>query len=257
MRISSVFAGIGLVALAFLSACGEDEALLEDQSAEEIYQLGESLFADSPLEAATTFEELERIHPYSPQAKAATLRASEAYYQAGNFDEAILASERFLDSYPGDASADRAQFIIARSHYDQITDVERDQSSSSRARQELQTLIQRFPNSEYVQDARLMLDATNDQLAGKEMEVGRFYLSRGHYLAAANRFRVVVDDFPHTSHVAEALHRLVETNLALGLGAEARRAAVVLGYNFPGSDWYRDSYDLLMANGAGVKPDSS
>ncbi len=229
-----------------ISACSDSEDVsLEELSAEEIYARGEAALEDRPGEAAEIFEELERIYPYSPLTRIAMIRAGEAYYQAGEYDGAILAGQRFLQFFPGDDNAARAQFIVALSNYDQIPDVKRDQTFSRNAHRELRFLAQRYPDSGYAGDALLMLDAAEDQLAGKEIDIGRFYLRHGHYLAAINRFRRVIDEYPKTSHVAEALHRLVEANLALGLESEARRAAAILGYNFQGSEWYADSFALL------------
>lgn len=237
-----------MLALA-LAACAAEEESLEDLSAEEIFQQAEAEFANSPLEAARLFEELERLHPYSPLARTAILRAADAYYDIGDYDKAIIAGNRFVEFFPGDERVPAAQFLVARSHYDQISDVKRDQSSAARARQELEALVQRYPDSEYSRAARLMIDASIDQIAGKEMDVGRFYLNNGHYVAAIGRFQTVVEQYDTTSHVAEALHRLVEANLALGLVGSAKRAAAVLGHNFLNSQWYADSYALLESEG--------
>ncbi len=244
---------VGLAAALLLgiavAGCTPDEVSLEDLPAEEIYQQAEALFATNPVEAARLFEELERLHPYSPLARTAILRSAEAYYEVGNYDEAIIAGNRFLEFFPGDERVPEARFLVARSHYDQIADVKRDQSSAQKALQELETLVQLHPDSEYARAARLMIDASVDQIAGKEMDVGRFYLNSGNYVAAIGRFQIVVERYDTTSHVAEALHRLVEANLALGLVGPARRAAVILGHNFQNSQWYADSYALLQSEG--------
>ena len=243
----------GLVRLALaamsalaLAACSEESEIRpEDASPSELFRKAEALMISSPTEAAVAFEEIEQYHPYAPEAKWSILRAGEAYFEAGDFDEAQAAAERFLNYYPGDDDAPRAQFIRALSQYDQIADPTRSQSHARAAERELVSLIQRFSESEYATEARLRLDVVRSQLAAHELEVGRFYLRQGRHIAAINRFRVVVDRYPTTEEVAEALYRLVEANLSLGLRTEARRAAVVLGHNFPGSDWYRDAYALV------------
>lgn len=246
-RIQGLIAAC-LVAL-IAAGCADEGPSLEEQSAEEINQQAEALFATDPSEAARLYEELERLHPYSPLARTAILRSAEAYYSIGKYDEAVVAGRRFLEFFPGDERVAAARFLVARSHYDRIADVKRDQSSAERALQELEALVQLHPETEYARAARLMIDATVDQLAGKEMDVGRFYLNNGNYLAAIGRFQIVVDRFDTTSHVAEALHRLVEANLALGLVGPARRAAAILGHNFQNSVWYADSYALLEGEG--------
>ena len=232
-------------ALALAACSDEPEISPEDASPSDLFRKAEALMISSPIEAAGAFEEIEQYHPYAPEAKWSILRAGEAYFEAGDFDEAQAAAERFLNYYPGDDDAPRAQFIRALSQYDQIADPSRSQSHARAAERELVSLIQRFSESEYATEARLRLDVVRSQLAAHELEVGRFYLRQGRHVAAINRFRVVVDRYPTTEQVAEALYRLVEANLSLGLRAEARRAAVVLGHNFPGSDWYRDAYALV------------
>ncbi len=229
-----------------LAACSSDEEVSpEDIAPSELYRQAEALMVSSPTEAASAFEQIEQYHPYAPEAKLSILRAGEAHFEAGDFDEALAAAERFLNYYPGDEDAPRAQFIRALSQYDQITDPTRTQSFSRAAERELVSLIQRFPDSEYALDAEIRLDVVRSQLASHELTVGRFYLRQGRFAAAANRFRTVVERYPTTEEVAEALYRLVEANLSMGLRSEARRAAVILGHNFPGSDWYGDAYELL------------
>ena len=241
-----VSAAITALAVSALVSCSEEpEVDPADVSPSVLFRQAEALMASSPTQAAAAFEEIEQYHPYAPEAKWSILRASEAYFEAGRFDEALAAAERFLNFYPGDKEASRAQYIRALSEYDQISDPMRSQSRSRAAQRELQGLLQRFPESEIAADARLRLDAVRSQLAAHELEVGRFYLRNGRNAAAIGRFRTVVDQYPTTEAVAEALYRLVEANLAIGLRAEARRAGVVLGYNFPASDWYRDAYELL------------
>jgi outer membrane protein assembly factor BamD len=171
--------------------------------------------------------------------------AAFAYYKAGYFDESVLAVDRFIELHPGHEDIDYALYIRALSFYDQISDVARDQEMTRMAMEDLQLLVRRFPDSRYARDARFKLDLTNDHLAGKEMEIGRYYLTRNHVNASINRFRTVVQEYQTTTHVPEALHRLVEAYLTLGLKDEATRVAAVLGYNYPGNIWYERSYQLL------------
>jgi outer membrane protein assembly factor BamD len=198
--------------------------------------------------AAKAFDEVERQHPYSTWATKAQLMAAYALYQANKYDEAVLAAQRFTQLHPGNKDAPYAYYLIAICHYEQITDIGRDQRTTQKALDALEEVVRRFPTSEYARDARLKIDLTRDHLAGKEMDVGRFYLKRRQYVAAINRFRSVVEKYQTTSHVPEALHRLTEAYLMLGVTGEAQTAAAVLGHNFPGSDWYMDSYALLTGH---------
>ncbi len=198
------------------------------------------------LQAAVRFDEVERQHPYSIWARRAMLMAAYSYYESNRYDEAILAANRFISLHPGNRDVAYAYYIIAVSYYEQISDVGRDQKMTREALKGLEEVVRRFPNSEYARDARLKIDLTQDHLAGKEMDVGRWYLRQEHHVAAINRFRKVVADYQTTSHVPEALHRLTEAYLALGVVDEAQAAAAVLGHNFPGSRWYEDSYELLV-----------
>jgi len=195
------------------------------------------------------FDEVERQHPYSEWARRAILMSAYASYEANKYDEAITAASRFVALHPGSRSTPYAYYLIAVSQFEQIRDVGRDQGKTAEALAALQQVVRRFPNSEYARDARLKIDLTKDQLAGKDMEVGRFYLHQGNTLAAINRFRNVVTEYDTTSHVPEALHRLVESYIILGIMDEAIQVAAVLGYNYPGSDWYQDSYELLAKTG--------
>ena len=175
--------------------------------------------------------------------------AAFAHYQEGDFDDTILAAERFLQLHPGSPDAPYAHYLAAVSFYDQIADVGRDQAMTEMAMYNLEQVVLRYPETEYARDARLKIDLAREHLAGKEMEVGRFYLNRGQFVAAINRFRTVIDDFQTTSHVPEALHRLTESYLSLGVTEEAQAAAAVLGYNFPGREWYAFSYWLMTGTG--------
>lgn len=196
--------------------------------------------------AAALFDEVERQHPYSVWATKAQLMAAYANYQDNKYDEAIVGLDRFIQLNPSNRDVSYAYYLKGLSYYEQITDVQRDAKLTELALNSLDEVVRRFPESIYARDARLKIDLTYDHLAGKEMEVGRFYLTRGHYVGAINRFRTVVDKYQTTSHVPEALHRLTEAYLSLGLTQEAAKTAAVLGHNFPGSQWYADSYGLVQ-----------
>jgi outer membrane protein assembly factor BamD len=195
--------------------------------------------------AAKLFDEVERQHPYSTWARRAQLMSAFNYYLAQKYTESISSAQRFLTIHPGNAEAPYAQYLVAMSYYQQIDEVTRDQSSTSQASEAFGELIRRYPESRYAADARLKLDLINDHLAGKEMEIGRFYQREGQWLAATYRFRTVVDQYQTTSHTPEALERLVECYLALGVPVEAQKAAAVLGRNYPESFFYRQSLKLL------------
>ena len=196
-------------------------------------------------EAAKLFDEVERQHPYSVWARRAQLMSSFSYYMAQKYPEAISAAQRFLTIHPGNKDAAYAHYLIAMSHYEQIQSVTRDQASTQNASDALGELIRRYPDSRYAADARLKQDLINDHLAGKEMEVGRFYQRSGKWLAATLRFRKVTEKYQTTNHTPEALERLVECYLALGIPQEAQKAAAVLGRNYPGSEWYQRAYKLV------------
>lgn len=203
-------------------------------------------------QAAELFDEVERQHPFSEWARRSMLMAAFANYQATRYEDAIASAQRFIALHPGSSSAPYAYYLIAISYYERIYDVGRDQSTTQQALDALQQVVQRYPNSPYARDARLKIDMTRDHLAGKDMDVGRWYLRNGFHLAAIGRFQNVIREYGTTSHVPEALHRLVEAYVAMGVSEEARQHAAVLGYNFPGSEWYRDSYDLLTSRGIDV-----
>jgi outer membrane protein assembly factor BamD len=196
--------------------------------------------------AAKLFDEVERQHPYSVWARRAQLMSAFNYYLGRKYTDAISSAQRFVTIHPGNSEAPYAQYLIAMSYYQQIADVTRDQAITTQASQAFGELIRRYPDTRYAADSRLKLDLINDHLAGKEMEVGRFYQRSGNWLASTYRFREVVDKYPTTSHAPEALERLVESNLALGLPDEAHKAAAVLGRNYPGTYWYRQSLRLLI-----------
>jgi len=210
--------------------------------------------------AAKLFDEVERQHPYSVWARRAQLMSSFSYYTAGKYTEAVSSAQRFLTIHPGNKDAAYANYLIAMSYYNQIADVTRDQRITQQASDAFNELIRRYPESRYASDARLKLDLINDHLAGKEMEVGRFYQRSGNWLASVTRFRAVVDKYQTTSHAPEALMRLTESYLALGIPAEAQKAAAVLGRNYPGTEWYQRAYRLIQTKApqqtAAVTPQS-
>ena len=234
-----------------LGACATEPAPYVERPVEELYnEAADLLAAGDYLDAANAFDEVERQHPYSAWATRAQLMAAYAYYQHGSYDEAVAAAERYLQLHPGGADVAYAHYLAATSFYEQIVDVGRDQAMTEAALRNLQQVVLRYPDTEYARDARLKIDLVNEHLAGKEMEIGRFYLRRGQYAGAIGRFRTVVARYETTSHTPEALHRLTEAYLAIGVMEEAQATAAVLGHNFPGSDWYRDSYRLLAGAGA-------
>lgn len=200
----------------------------------------------NPTVAAALFDEVERQHPYSPWARRAQLMSAFSYYAAADYNKAIQSAQRFLSIHPGNKDAPYAFYLIALSYYEQISDVQRDQKTTQQAREALTEVVRRYPNTEYAADARLKLDLVADHLAGKEMEIGRLYQRSGRWLAANIRFQNVVEDYQTTSHAAEALYRLTETSLALGLPQEAVKYAAVLGANYPGSEWYSKAYGLVQ-----------
>ncbi len=230
-----------------LAGCSSDNGQeYVERPVEELYNSSMDALLGGDFEiAAQRFDEVERQHPYSVWATKAQLMGAYAHYQADKYDEAIAAVRRYIELHPGNPDIAYAYYLMAISYYEQISDVGRDQSLTSRASAALEAVVRRFPDTDYADDARLKLDLTRDHLAGKEMSVGRFYLGQGHLLAAINRFRVVVEDYQTTSHVPEALHRLAEAYTAAGLNEEAGRVAAVLQHNYPGNEWYVDSYSLV------------
>lgn len=197
-------------------------------------------------QAAAIFDEVERQHPYSVWARRAQVMSAFSYYMSRDYPEAIQAARRFLSLHPGNKDAPYAYYLVAMSYYEQIGDIARDQQITQQALSSLEELVRRYPDSPYAADARLKIDLTKDHLAGKEMEIGRFYQDRKHFIAAIKRFENVIDTYQTTSHAPEALHRIVESYLLLGVPEEARRTAAVLGHNYPGSKWYERSYRLIQ-----------
>ncbi|MEM6482997.1 MAG: outer membrane protein assembly factor BamD [Pseudomonadota bacterium] len=246
-----------LLAVCVVTGCNSLDAQVqrgdldyENFTAEQIFGRAEyDLARGNPDVAATVFAEVERLYPFSEWAKRAVIMQAFSYHLDEDYENSRSAAQRYLDVYPTDGDAAYAQYLLALSYYDQIDEVGRDQGLTFQALQALRELIERYPESEYASTSILKFDLAFDHLASKEMEIGRYYLRRDHFGAAINRFRVVVEDFQTTTHTAEALHRLVEAYLSLGLTQEAQTAGAILGHNFQSTDWYRDSYKLLTGQG--------
>ncbi len=259
MRFSRSLPIVTVAAALALTACQSgsrrEELAYVERPVEQLYnQAAAELDSRDYENAILLFNEVERQHPYSEWARRSMVMTAYAHYRSRRYDEAIDASRRYLALHPGGSEAEYAYYLIAVSYFDQIIDVGRDQGTTEYARDALQDVIRRFPESEYARDADVKLDMVRDQLAGKEMEVGRWYLRNNQMLAAVKRFRTVVKTYDTTSHTPEALHRLVEAYLTLGLKDQALVAGSTLGYNYPESDWYRMSYRLL--SNEGLDPDA-
>ncbi len=254
----AVLAAVGLV----VSACsmidqfnpfGAEKYKMEivpDTPASKTYNQGlEKLANGSPSEAAKKFTDLGKQYPGSDWAQKALLMTTYANYQAGSYTDAENAAERFLKEYPNSPDAPYITYLRANAYYQQIPDISRDQNTATKSMEAFQDLVKKYPKSEYVEDAKFKIEVTQDQLAGKEMSIGRFYLNRHNYTAAINRFRNVLQYYQTTRHAPEALYRLVEAYLGLGITDEAQTAAAVLGHNFPDSQWYQDAYTVLQGKG--------
>ena len=252
---------VGLIGLAVsLSGCGtgalwdkfaaKDETFVEEP-ADKLYNEGLYLMNQSkdPKAAAKKFEEVDRQHPYSDWARKSLLMSSYAAYEAGDYDTAIGSATRYVTLHPGSPDAAYAQYLIAASHYDQIPDISRDQGRTEKAMAALEEVVRKYPTSEYATSAKKKLEGARDQLAGKEMSIGRYYMDKRDYTAAINRFKTVVTQYQTTRHVEEALMRLTEGYMAIGIVGEAQTAAAVLGHNFPDSKWYKDAYNLVKSGG--------
>ena len=240
-----------LLAAGLMSGCavGVEKKVYVEEPVEDLYNSAIDLMLEGKFRTSTTkFDEVERQHPYSVWATKAQLMAAYAYYQANRYDEGIVALDRFIQLHPANKDISYAYYLKALSYYEQISDVSRDQKMTQLALTSLRELTRRYPNSKYSRDAKLKLDLTYDHLAGKEMQVGRYYHTQRQYLAAINRFKVVVEKYQTTTHVPEALHRMTEGYYALGLLGEARKTAAVLGHNYPGSEWYINSYEMIENN---------
>lgn len=251
--------GFALATLSALAACnrpqGPDESL-SGFSAEEIFRRGEFELEAGARSATSTryFKEVERLYPYTEWSRRALIMQAYAHHKAREYEDSRSAAQRFLDAYPGDEDAPWAAYLLALSFYDQIDEVGRDQGLTFQALQHMRRVIEDYPNTDYARSAVLKFELAFDHLAAKEMEIGRFYLKRGNFNAAINRFRVVVEDFQTSTHTPEALHRLVEAYLSLGLRDEAQTAAAILGYNFEANPYYQDTFNLLTRQG--LEPDA-
>jgi outer membrane protein assembly factor BamD len=233
------------------SVFGDKDENLPDEPADRLYNEGLYLLNEKKAydDAARKFEEVDRQHPYSEWARKALLMSAYTYYRLDKYDDAIIAAKRYVTLHPGTADAAYAQYLIGVSFFDQIPDVSRDQGRTERALSALEEVVRKYPNTEYAASARRKLEGARDQLAAKEMNVGRYYEGKKNFIAAINRFKMVVTQYQTTRHVEEALMRLTECYLTLGIAAEAQTAAAVLGHNFPDSPWYQDAYRLVKGSG--------
>jgi len=254
-----VLAATMLAALSLTSACASrgggnrTETAYVARDVESLYAAAKERMDKGDMQvAAALFDEVERQHPYSPWARRAQLMSAFAKYSRADYNAAIQSAQRFLSIHPGNKDAPYAYYLIALSYYEQISDVDRDQKITEQALTALQELQRRYPDTQYAADARLKIDLVHDHLAGKEMEIGRFYERSGQWMAAQLRFQVVVEKYQTTSHAAEALYRLTETNLALGVPTEAKKYASVLGANYPGSEWYEKAFRLMQDHAPGA-----
>lgn len=254
--IGLALAGLALAGCADTGSKDENSPEYVERPVNEIYEAGwKQIRSGSWEKAAKQFGEVERQHPYSVWARRAMLMSAFCYYEGNKYSDAIDTADQYIQLHPGSRDVAYAFYLKAISLYEQITDVGRDQTVTEQALTALQDVVQRFPNTEYARDASLKIDLTLDHLAGKEMAVGRYYLVRGDYIGAINRFRSVVERYQKTSQIAEALERLTEAYYALGIYNEAKTAAAVLGSNYPGSSWYQDAYNLLTKHNMKPKED--
>jgi outer membrane protein assembly factor BamD len=251
---------LSVILTASLAACagdkGDKDALPPDEPVESLYNKAADLMDHGEYkDAAKQFAEVERQHPYSQWATKAQMMEAFAYYQNLDYDEAITALNQFIELHPGSNDVAYAYYLRALCNYERISDVRRDQTDARDALKGMQEVISRYPDSSYAKDAKLKISLISDHIAGAEMNVGRWYIGQKLYISAIDRFRTVVEKYQTTSHVPEALERLVECYVALGIKKEAQATAAVLGYNFPGSDWYKDAYSLLVQNNMAPEKD--
>jgi outer membrane protein assembly factor BamD len=254
-RLCALAFCLALVLLAApLAGCSKEEDYIPDSPADLLYNEGLYLLNTKQdyKGAAKKFDEVDRENPYSDWARKALLMSAYAYYQAEDYESCVNSAKRYVTLHPGSPDAAYAQYLIGASYYDQILDVSRDQARADKAIDALQEVIRKYPNSEYAINAKKKIEMARDQLAGKEMQVGRYYMDRRDFVGAINRFKVVVTQYQTTRHVEEALERLTEAYIALGITDEAQTAAAVLGHNFPDSPWYKDAYNLVK--NAGQEP---
>jgi outer membrane protein assembly factor BamD len=251
-RVIARLAAAALVALS-LGACSlfDKDPVIPDEPADKLYNEGLYLLNSKkdPKAAAKKFEEVDRQHPYSDWARKSLIMAAFAYYEAGAYDDCINSARRYVTLHPGSPDAAYAQFLIGSSYFDQIPEISRDQDRTEKAVQTLEEVARKYPDSEYAVAAKRKIEIARDQLAGKEMDIGRQLLNSRNYAGAINRFKVVVTRFQRTRHVEEALLRLTEAYMALGIVEEAQTSAAVLGHNFPDSRWYKDAYALMQSRG--------
>ncbi|MBB3772485.1 outer membrane protein assembly factor BamD [Angulomicrobium tetraedrale] len=249
-----VMLGASLGGCANLFDTDKEEKIYPDVPAEQRYNEGLTLMQkEDYAEAIKRFEDVDRQHPYSDWARKSMLMIAYINYNQGRYEESIGAAKRYLTLHPGSADAAYAQYLIASSYFDQIPDISRDQQRTQRAMDALEEVVRKYPDTEYAVSAKRKLEVARDQLAGKEMMIGRYYLEQRNYAGAINRFKVVVTRYQTTRHVEEALYRLTEAYMALGIMSEAQTSAAVLGYNFPDSSWYKDAFKLVESRGVSPK----
>lgn len=260
MKASFIVKGIAVLAISALGACSKTDdkdavfAVEEVVPPDTLYNQALANLDVGDMKAAQRrIDELNRQHPYSEYSRRSLILDTFINYRKGAYAEATSSGKRFIELYPADKDAAYAQYIIGMAYYKQMPHITRDQSVTRRAYNAMNSLVEKYPESEYVEDAQRKIRITRDQIAGKEMLVGRYYMERREFLASINRFRGVVEDFPKTRHVEEALARLTESYFSLGLVEEAQNSAAVLGHNFPDSQWYKDSYELLQTGGYSPK----
>jgi outer membrane protein assembly factor BamD len=248
--VTALLLGLSLGACSSFNFFNKDDTP-PDEPADRLYNEGLFLLNQKkdPKEAVKKFEEVDRQHPYSEWARKALIMSSYAYYEAGSYDDSVTAAKRYISLHPGSADAAYAQYLIGASYFDEIPDITRDQARTEKAMAALDEVIRKYPTSEYSVSAKQKINVARDQLAGKEMLVGRFYLEKKDYTGAINRFKVVVTKYQTTRQVEEALMRLSEAYMALGIVEEAQTAAAVLGHNFPDSEWYSHAYSLVKSGG--------
>jgi outer membrane protein assembly factor BamD len=258
-RAATRFAAFALVALA-LAGCSmfdKTEPVAPDEPADKLYNEGLYLLNSKkdPKNAAKKFEEVDRQHPYSEWARKALIMSAFAYYQGNAYDDCINTARRYVTLHPGSPDAAYAQFLIGSSYFDQMPEISRDQDRTEKAMQALDEVVRKYPDSEYAVAAKRKIEIARDQLAGKEIDIGRQNLNSRNFVGAINRFKVVVTRYQTTRHVEEALFRLTEAYMALGIVEEAQTSAAVLGHNFPDSRWYKDAYALMQERG--VEPNEN
>ena len=249
---------LGLAACQTATERENDKFAYVERPVEQLYNTAVDLVEKKRYDEATLFfDEVERQHPYTSWARRSMLMSAYVQYEQNAYEDALENIDRFLTIHPGNKDAPYAYYLRAMCHYERIRDVGRDQNITRNALDSLNDVVRRYPDTEYARDARLKLDLTYDHIAGKEMDVGRYYLKRNQHVAAINRFNVVLEQYQTTSHTPEALHRMVEAYLEMGVIPEAQRHAAILGYNYPGSRWYQDTYKLFKNRGLAAEFESA